>query len=540
MKKKSRFARIAALILAGAMTLTACGGSSGGGSEAGSATSGSSAAASAAASGEITSSKDTLTVATVSDPHGYSPLLLASRQWGRIANCMYEFLVTRDEDMNFYPQLAESWEVEDDGITFHLQEGVKFHDGTDMTADVVAWNMHMWAESPAVSDGMDWMHFEAAEAVDDLTVFLPTDYASYLSLANLASINMMIISQEAYEKDPEGFSTNPVGTGPFKMDEYRMDDHITLTKFDEYWGGQDVYLNKIIFRFIAESTQQLTELKTGGVDVICDIPVLNFEEMKNTRGIKLIEFGPAVCDTIQMNTWDDHFKDVRVRQAVAYAVNQNDIWNGAYYGIGQVGYSIVPHTAYGYSDEYEQDKWPYEWNNTNVEKAKELLAEAGYPDGFDCQLRIDTDSNRVAVAEIVANQLTQLGIRAEVYSTEYATFNEDVLGGNYQICLNGVNANNGSIDKALSTRYAAKQSFAGSASYSKWANEDLDVLIEKAAKSDDDAERIEAYNECQDLIVEEVPSVTYYERLNDVCAAENLEGITASGEAFIFTQCYFK
>lgn len=524
MKKTKRISRVIALLVACVMTLTACGGGAG---ESSSGSSG----------GE---EKKTLTVATVSDPHGLNPLLLASRQWGRLANCMFEFLVTRDNEMNFSPQLAKSWEETDEGITFHLQEGVKFHDGSPMNAEAVAWNMRMWAESPAVSDGMDWMHFADAEVIDEHTVFLPTDYQSYLSLANLASINMMIISKEAYEKDPEGFSTNASGTGPFKIKEYRMDDHITFERFGEYWGGQEVYLDEIIFRFISESSQQLTELKTGGVDVICDIPVMNWDEMDSLDGIKLVDFGAAVCDTLQMNTWDEKFGDVRVRQAVAYALNQEDIFNGVYFGIGQIGYSIVPHNAYGYSDAYEGDKWPYGWNETNVENAKALLAEAGYPDGFECQLRIDTDSNRIAVAEIVANQLAQVGINAKVYSTEYATFNEDVLGGNYEICLNGVNANNGSIDKALSTRYAASQSYEGSASYSKWEKQELDVLIEKASKSLNDGERKEIYNECQDMIVEEVPSVTYYERLNVVCAADNLQGMKASGEAFIFTQCYFE
>lgn len=494
---------------------------------------------SASNDGTVKSTKDTMIVATSSDPHSLLPLTNGSRQFGRIADCVYEMLVETAADGSVKPWVAKDWDLGDDGITFYLNEGVKFQDGTDCDAEAVVWNMKKWGESDSVTASMTYCHWDEAEAIDDLTVFLPYDYYCYEAVINMGSTNFMLMSPDAYEADPDGFALNPVGTGPFIISEWVLDDHVTLDRWDGYWGGRDIYLNQIIFRFIPESSQQLIELETGGVDLICDVPLVSWDSIESNSDLSIHQFETVTIDAIHFNCLDEIWGNEKVRQAAAYAINLKEIWEGAYYGLSEPAFQACGKDMFGYDPSYEYENWPYEWDNSNEEKCRELLAEAGYPDGIEANILIDTDANRVAVAEILRNQLSKCGINATVTSTDYATAQADIYAANYDICLNG-SVCNGSISKVLYERFAAALSYPGSFSYCKWNEPTLDELLMQASQSEDEDERMECYKECQALYTEQVPSVAYWDRIQVTATVNNLKGDYGYIDSFMLAYCYFE
>ena len=574
MKKETKriiAASLAAVLCAG--MLTACGGSSSGGSAAPAATT-----AAAAASGEtvsasqaaaeaqakvdnkisttakypeapeapepgtsITSAKKNLIVATSSDAHTMNPHQVGSRQFLRIGNCIYEMLVYTHADGSIDPWIAKDWDYTDDSITFHLNEGINFQDGTPCNAEAVVWNMAKWGESDAVTTATKYVDWANAKAVDEYTVTVPVDGYHYELLAYMGSVNYMLISPTAYEADPDGYALKPVGTGPYKLTEYVLDDHVKLERWDGYWGGRDVYLDEILFRYIPESSQQLIELETGGVDVICDVPFISWDTIEGNDELKLTVFPTCTIDFIWFNCIDENlFSNKLIRQACAYAINLKEIWEAAYYGLSTPAFSYCPTTNYGYDPSYEFENWPYEWDQSDEAKCRELLAEAGYPDGLTgITLEIDTDANRTRVAEIVANQLTKCGIETHVESYEYATSQSDQYGAKFQIALNGAQTN-GHASKNMSERFLSALAYPGSFSMSKWNEPKIDELLSTIAGSQDDAERLECYKEISDLYTEQVPAIAYWNRIQCVASVKNLMNVQSYFDPYNFTYAYFE
>ena len=484
--------------------------------------------------------KDRLIIATYGDPHGLNPFLNDNRMWGRIAYCVFEGLLGRDDKGNIIPRLAETWEETEEGIRFNLVRGVQFHDDTYLTPEVVVWNIQMWGNSPAVTTGMDWIRFEQAHVINEYSVFLPTDYKSYLTLTNLASRNMFIISKTAYENNSAGFNLKPIGTGPFVLSEWIQDHNINLKKFDKYWGGQTTHLKEIVFRVIPEFTQQLIELETGNVDVILDIPIVSYNEMINNNSISIWDFPKATSDLLWFNCQAEHFSNPLVRQAVAYALNIREIWLGTYFGIGEPGFTVVPIGIYGVSEEWSKENWPYGWDTSNIDKSNELMLKAGYSNGIDVELTVDTDINRLNAATIIANQLNKVNIRTTIRSFDSATVATYTMYGNHQMTLDGSNANNGSIDAAFSSRFISASAIVGSLSRCKWSNKEFDTLVVAAAKSHDDLERIELYKQAQKIIVDEVPAIPYNDRLLVVASSNRVKGLYVNGEFIVFASAYIE
>ena len=525
MLKKRRTALIAAA-LAVALALGGCGGS--GGESSGSGEEGGG------------SGKTNLVAASYSDPRTMNPWSSDARNLTRIALNVFQRLVDRDETGDGYVGvLAESWEEDENGITFKIRQGVKFHDGQDLTAEDVVFSLQEGSTYAGVNFGWDWIDFDNVEAVDEYTVYVPYLYPCYLTLAEFAANNMYIMCKETWDQYGDEVSLHPNGTGPFKMTDWVQGDHLTLSRFEDYWGEAPA-LEEIMFRFIAENSQAMIELETGGVDVVLDVLPLEVENIEFSDKMEMYYGKNIVIDLLHMNCEYEMFQDKRVRQAVAYALNFQGIIDGNYRGWGDIPYSHITPDVACYSDQFEGENFPY-GTGANVEKAKELLAEAGYPNGFDIEIVIDDDSNRIAVAEIVRNNLEAVGINATISSSDYATFSEKIYSGEAKMYLNGVNANSMEPDSALYQRWHSSNiKDSGGSNYTRFKNEEFDSLLDEARRIEKLEDRAEPYKKAQAILMDEVPSIGYFIRQAAAAKNPSLQGLRSyAGETWL-QDCYFE
>jgi len=538
--KNNRITVLMAMILAMVLLLSACGG--GGNTQAdekqdiGNEEVGSEQDAEA----PTATTKNTLTVSSYSDPKNLNPYASDGRNSSRICLNVFERLVDHNAvGDEYFGMLAESWEENDEGITFNLRKGVKFHEGQEMTAEDVVFSLQTAAGYSTANGGWDWIDWDNITAVDEYTVHIPYFYPCSLTIAKFAANNIYVMCKETWDTYGEEVSNHPNGTGPFTVGDWMQDDHCTLNRFEDYWGDKPV-LETINFRFISENSQALIELETGGVDLVMDVPSLEVENIKASDRMELINKTPTVVDFLHMNNENEYLKDVRIRQAICYAMSQDDILTGVYRNVGEMSFSSLPPGIVGYTDEFEGDNYPY-GTATNVEKAKELLAEAGYPDGFDIVIDVDDNADRIATAEILQNNMAQIGIKATINSQDFATLWEKIYAGEAAMFMLGVNAGSYEPDMILYLRWHSSNIDPSSGSnYTRFSNEEFDKCLDDARNSFDLEERNELYKRAQQIIMEECPSMGYYVRTHMYAAAPNLKGLQAYGEGSILYKCYFE
>lgn len=491
----------------------------------------------------VATTKKDIVITTYTDVKNLNPFQIEGRQAQRINFQIFERLIDQGAEPGTYVGvLAESWEFDSDnmGITLHLRKGVKFHNGQEMTAEDVQYSLQYAGTQPVASGGFDWIQFDKVEIIDQYTVHIPFSYECSLTLSALAANNLDIVCKSVFEQYGTEVGMHPIGTGSFKLanaSDWVLDSSIKLTRNDDYWGAKP-QLETATFKIINQNSQAMIELETGGADLVCDVPALNYDEIESSTDYKLIRSTPVVGDYIHFLCSKPPFDDVRVRQAVAYAINQADIRKGVYLDKADILFSAITPAIWGYSNAFEGDKWPYEYNKSDIEKAKQLLTEAGYPDGLTVDFVIDDNSDRIAVAEIVKNQLEAVGIHANLSSMDYASWMTQLMSGKINLFLNGVNAQTGEPDRAMYLRWDSA-CIANGTNMTQFSNKEYDDLLAKARATYDDKEKLECYAEAQRIWVEQVPSIPYLTRNHIYASVKNLQGLRGYGEAFLLAGVYF-
>jgi peptide/nickel transport system substrate-binding protein len=335
---------------------------------------------------------------------------------------MFDTLTAINDDMEIVPQAAESWEVSEDNLTWRikLRHDIHFWNGAPLDANAVKYTIDRTMNEELRAQGLNdafpsRVKLVGAEVVDDYTVDIITETPQPLMPMWLTYL--LILEPSHYESISfDEASINPMGSGAFKFVEWVKDDHVTLERNPDWWGGQP-QISKLIFRPVPEAAVRLSELETGAADLVVDLKpedMARVATMPNAR-IASVQGGRRIH--IGFNTHLDYFKDTRVRQAFNYAVNWDEI-NQALLG-GLAPDRLVTVSA-GWVPE---DLKPYPYD---PEKAKALLAEAGFP--MDKQLIINTPNGRylkdVEIAQAVAAQLGQIGLQVEVVPLEWSVMNE--------------------------------------------------------------------------------------------------------------------
>ena len=427
-------------------------------------------------------------------------------------NIFDTLLEFNEQDTTVEAGLAKEWEVSEDGLTytFKLQEGVKFHDGTDFNAEAVVKNFERWSagakdtfyyyNSMFRAEGQDLI--TSVEATDEKTVVVTLARPQAPFLKNIAMAAFGIASPTAFEANPDTFGDNPVGTGSFKFVEWKRNESITLEKNTEYWQEGLPKLDKIIFRSIPDNSARLNALTTGEIDLADGINPSDAEQIKGNADLQLIERPSMNIGYLGLTATRAPFDNKLVRQAVNYAIDKQAIVDAFFEGYADVAVNPMPSSVSGYNDEITG----YEYN---PEKAKELLAEAGY-DGKEIELwampvprPYMPDGQKIA--EAIQKNLADVGIPAKIVTFEWATYIDKASKGEADAFLLGWTGDNGDADNFLYTLLDEDNIPANNYTYYK--NDEVHDLLIAAQSEVDEEKRNELYKQAQVIINEDAPWV---------------------------------
>ena len=423
------------------------------------------------------------------------------------------------------PLLAEKWEVSADNLTwtFHLRQGVKFHDGSQMTAkDVVASIGRIIDPKAGMGRAADLREIKEITAVDDNTVKVVTAEPSGTLLRALALDSASVLSAASIEKFGKDIGWKPVGTGPFKLKSHVAEQSISLVRNDDYWGKKAV-ATEITFKTVPEASTRLTMLESGEADVIVDVPGFEVERLKNTDGIGLIQRSNTRLGHLGINVSKAPFDKALVRQALNYAIDRKAIVAGILRGVGVPADSIIASTVLGYQ--------PQTMYSYDPKKAKELLAEAGYPNGFDVKIRTPQGRyymDRETVVAIQA-QLAAVGIKAQVEVIDWSTYltllRKPQAENDTQLYWLGWESGTADISIILNTVFDSQRMPPNGWNTMFYSNPKVDELRVAIAREVDNDKRMKLAGEIQNVIMTDAPWVPLYSYVQATAYKSPIQGI---------------
>lgn len=449
----------------------------------------------------------TVIYAAGADPDRLDPANAESNPAEAVNRMIYENLVKFDEKLRIVPGLATRWDQSKDGLTwtFYLRKGVKFHDGTPFNSEAVKVFIErmIGPEKPSRA-GLYVPFVNTVEVVDDYTIkiHLKAPFAFFLN--NLAHSASGIISPTALKTYGKDIARKACGTGPFKFVEWIHGDHITLVRNDEYWGGKP-YLDKIIIKTVKEDSARVMMLQSGDAHLIVRIPSEDIARLEKDPKIKLDSTETLRVLYIGINCLKKPFNDVRVRQALNYAVDKESIVKNIYQGRALVASGIVAPLTTGY---FPVKGYPYD-----PEKAKKLLAEAGYPQGFKAKLwspqgRYPKDFE---LAQAVQQQLKKVGVDCTLDTMEWAAYlaatRKPPEENESELFLIGWAPSTAEARWILYPLYTTEQWVPKGNNRSFFSNKEFDELVNKFTRATNKAEMDKYLKEAQELLVKEAPSI---------------------------------
>ena len=384
---------------------------------------------STAASSSSAASHDTLTISIETEPTALHPAFATSVVSNLVGIQMFETLINK-VDGEFVPGLATDWQWSDDNlsITFTLREGVKFHNGETMTAEDVAFTYNTAMATGYTESLCGFMDHMEVDDDTHVTLYLKDVYGA--ALESIVQATVGIFPKAYYEADPEGFSRNPVGTGPYKFVEWASGASITLTKFDEYWGEQKASIPNVKFvLYNNAATSAALALENDEIDILTNVAATDVSRLNAAKNVQVATTDGAGIAFVMFSMEDGSlFKDENLRLAVAHAINKEDVLLGAVEGMGTVANAIFPPYTFGISG--------YEAPGYDPEQAKADLAAAGYPDGLTIDVVVNSRDTYYKPAEIVQAQLAEVGINLNMEKMESNAWFEDVWrAGNYGMSI---------------------------------------------------------------------------------------------------------
>jgi peptide/nickel transport system substrate-binding protein len=439
----------------------------------------------------------TLKIGINADPTTLDPHKSASMVDRHYYYQIFDTLVAVDAQMNPKPGLAESWENPDPKTyIFHLRQGVKFHDGTEFNAEIAKWNFdRMLDPKEILPRASEIATIETVEALDanTLKITLKSPYAPFISV--LTDRAGMMVSKEAVEKLGEEFERKPVGTGPFVVQEWTAKSQVVLKRNESYWDQGKPYLAGAVYKIIPDETVRLTNLKTGDVDLLEQIPPKDVKSVKAGGEFTVVETVGQGFDYLDLNTARPPFDNKALRQAVAWAVDREIIQEKIYYNVGAVANGPFPSSLWVHDQVYA----PYK---RDLAKAKEKLNEGGKPDGFSFKLTITNSPLNVLTAQVLQAQLKEASINMEIDLVDNSALGSALRSGEYQALRAGWSGRTDPDGNAYGLFVTN-----GPINYRKYSNAAVDDLLNKARVSLDQAERKALYQEVAKIAVEDAPLV---------------------------------
>ncbi|WP_245552880.1 glutathione ABC transporter substrate-binding protein [Brevibacillus massiliensis] len=469
----------------------------------------------------------TITVAVEAEPVSLDPQNVTDGNSLTVQRPMFEGLMTFNDQMKPVPLLATEYKFNDNAteVTFTLREGVTFHDGSPFNADVVKANLDFVRDEKNGLARNNYFSFIKEVIVKDPThVTIVSAEPNSAMVSYLAHPSAAFKSLESLNKkkaDP-GFNLdrNPVGTGPFKFAEWKDNQYVKVVPYENYWDqAHKAKVESIVYKPVIEAGTRINMLKAGEADVISKLPTQSAKEISQDSSFNLFTAPSLNVYYVGMNLKLKKYQDKRVRQAMNYAINKDDLIAGVVDGYAQVADSaIAPHT-FGYS---QQKVYEY-----NPEQAKQLLAEAGYKDGFDAVLWTRNSSEFIAIAENVTIQLEKIGIKAKVQPYESGTL-FDMLDHEKgtDLWIGRWSPGTGEADYGLRPNFHTA-SFAPSFNNSGfYSNKEVDKLLDDALVTPNQEEALKKYAQAQQIIYEDAPWVFLHVPDNVVAKSKDVTGVT--------------
>lgn len=483
---------------------------------------------------EKISSKDNLVVAFDREPATLDPLGNNVTVKRMIEANIFDTLLKFDENLEAAPGLAESWEQVDD-LTwkFTLRKDAKFHNGDPVTAQDVKFSFERLHGGTGGNDSVDEFDPEGYETPDDYTFILKTLKPYAFTEAQLCSSSTSIVPEKVVkELGDDAFGRSPVGSGPFKFVSWTAGDNITVERNDDYWGEKSL-LKTVKFRIITESASRTIDLESGGVDITLGLPTTDADRIEQNPDTQLIISTGATDRYIAFNCQKDIFKDKRVRQALNYATDKESIRVVCYgENTSEKMDSVVPSTLPGHTADLVQ----YDYD---VEKAKALLAEAGYGDGMEVEFMYLANSTNNMLAELLQQMWSQVGVTLVLKPTESGALTSSLNKGEQELCCAGTSYALFEAGAGMYNMFHSERMYSGSAR-ANLSSPDVDKVLDEIIVTGDAKKREELAVEAQKLIHEESPFIYLAFTKNIIGAGSKVRGFIPTPTAmYDFRSVYF-
>ena len=454
---------------------------------------------------------------------------------------IYDTLIDYKEgNTDLQPALAESWDSSEDGLTwtFNLRQGVKFHDGTDFNADAVVFNFNRWMDKGNPYHQGDFPYYgymfggykgdeghviKDVVAKDEYTVEFQLNFPQGPFLSNIAMSPFAIASPAAIEKYGDTFGENPVGTGPFVFKEWVRNDKIVVEKNPDYYQKGYPLLDQVIFKSIPDNSARFIALRSGDIDMMDGVNPDDVTVAEGDSNLQLWLRPSMNVGYLAFNTEKEPFNDVKVRQALNMAVDKEALITAFYNGLAEPAKNPMPPSLWGYNNgikDYEYDP----------EKARALLAEAGYPNGFETDFwympvpRPYIPQGK-KMSEAMQSMFTEIGVKTTLVTEDWAIYLDKTGKGEHTMAFLGWTGDNGDPDNflyVLLDKDNAKAPDAGNIAFYK--NDELHDILIKAQQSGDLEERAELYEQAQVIIHNDAPWIPLVHSTPPLLGKSNLTG----------------
>ena len=463
---------------------------------------------------------NTLVMIIESSPANLDPRVGIDGQSERLDELIFDDLLTRDQHFNFHPGLAESWQVPDPlTYVFHLRHGVKFHDGRPLTARDVKWTFDSLIQGKVISTkASTYRYVDRIDTPDDYTVVFHLKEPFATLLWNLSGAALGIVP---YGSGGE-VTQHPIGTGPFRFVSAQQDRDVILERNGNYWGAEP-HLERIRFAVVPDTTTRALELRKGSADVAINALTSDMVlALRRQPNLQLLHAPGTVLAYLNFNLRDPILKDVRVRQAIAFAIDRRPMIHYLLRDFARPAYSILPPESWAYNGDVP--RYAYD-----PERARQLLDSAGYQavNGvrFHLTMKTSTEEGTRLLAAVLQQQLRAVGIALDIRTFEFATFFSDVTRGEFQLySLRWIGGNEDPDIFELVFHSRRLPPNGNNRGY--YVNPRLDSLIDQARQELDQDTRKQLYAEVQDILAQEVPSINLWYFDNVLLANKRVKNLT--------------
>ncbi|MFD1018345.1 ABC transporter substrate-binding protein [Thalassobacillus hwangdonensis] len=458
-----------------------------------------------------------LKIANDQEPAGLDPHKTPAHSSVRIYSQVYSGLVQFDENMEVQGDLAKDWEQPDESTyIFNLREGVTFHNGNEMTAEDVKYSFErIMAEETASHIASYFSNVESIEVLGDYQVQFNLKSADATFLSNLTNASAAVVDQTVVEEN-EDLQQVAVGTGPFKFVEWVPDNKVVLEKNEDYYNEDLPKLSKVEYYTMKDESARLSAIRTGEVD-LTTLTAKSSSLLENQDNLTVKDYQSLEYSYVGFNVDVEPLNDAKVRQALSLATNRESIADIVWNGDAVVSGPVAPSMG-----DWSIDVKEHELYSNNLDKAKQLLEEAGYADGFDITITTaSTYADMVDTAQILKQQWAEIGVNADIEQVEWGAYIDTWLNTSADVLI-GRNGSGTDPDRALSYFFHTE----GSANVWNYSNTNFDELVEKGKVTTDKEKRKEIYTEAQELLLEDSPNLFLVSPMKYVAVSNSVEGFT--------------